>query len=908
MKLKLENFKCHRDTKIDFEQDQTIMLSGANGSGKTTIFKAIQWCLYGGTNVGPNSTKKVRTIVTLKIDGIKIQRKTNSASLSYKTNNTEKLDSEAQEMIVEKFGSKDFWSCCCYLVQGQTNSIFTGTLKQRDQILSELVSVQFLDKTITKVKSRIETKQNKIETLSTKVKTSIKMIKSLEKQHSLPRDCWKDLPIERRDFCQVVDLNSNILNTQRRLDNVKEKILQKQSKIALLRADLEEILSQNIVDNIQDLEQKLVNAKVSLEIQSQRKKGKIEVSQLTLDSWQRIFDIQTELLKVFQRFDVCYNRQNLENVVDTLQSSVERRTPPPWPMLEKIQTILNSVDDVNNKAIFLLECEKVEASLAELAPGWRLYTSDLIDKTRRFQKSIQEKDIETMILVLQSVETKDVSFLLSIFKVFQSGIRSRAEAAEYQLQQQIREKMKLYNIDITNQTSVERVKSLLISGWPTSSATCPCCMTELTITSTGNLIKGKTNFEQSRLVEGEKTQKILQYIEKYIPDYIFADVDSQLINASITLTQGVEDFDQFLLTETVRLFEKSIGKRLRANIDIKTVDTIISKVEFLDLTQEKRSQIEKEFLLVGPDILSKVTRQQLEDDKHFLVSTKLQKNLDLILERLADRTTSYSNQELGQQIDRSFVCQSNVESFNTDRQIKQLELDLKKGTESWLKINKLSKQLSTLDIDLKEMIVKIKAYEVELLGKEPLDTKVQQEIDVYRFARANIDNLLTLKGYTERLCSANTKVDWLQDFYHQIRSKRKEVIRSRVTHLNRTINEICSSLFEKPIIVKISPEKSLKNGSKSDGAAVTFSIGDNPVCNFAELSGGEAEKISFAITMAVSLYCSFPLILLDECASFVDTTSRPKFFDCIKKYRNNKSAIVINHHYQKGFFDSVIVL
>ena len=45
--LKLNNFLSHEDTTIDFEENEKLLVDGASGNGKSAIFDAIVWALYG---------------------------------------------------------------------------------------------------------------------------------------------------------------------------------------------------------------------------------------------------------------------------------------------------------------------------------------------------------------------------------------------------------------------------------------------------------------------------------------------------------------------------------------------------------------------------------------------------------------------------------------------------------------------------------------------------------------------------------------------------------------------------------------------------------------------------------------------------------------------------------------------
>ena len=47
MKIKLVNFRCFSNLELELPNNGTILLWGTSGIGKTTIFKAISFVLYG---------------------------------------------------------------------------------------------------------------------------------------------------------------------------------------------------------------------------------------------------------------------------------------------------------------------------------------------------------------------------------------------------------------------------------------------------------------------------------------------------------------------------------------------------------------------------------------------------------------------------------------------------------------------------------------------------------------------------------------------------------------------------------------------------------------------------------------------------------------------------------------------
>jgi len=59
-KVSLQNFKCHENLEFNFVPSRFVLVTGPNGSGKTSIFSAISWALYDETLEGISADDIVR--------------------------------------------------------------------------------------------------------------------------------------------------------------------------------------------------------------------------------------------------------------------------------------------------------------------------------------------------------------------------------------------------------------------------------------------------------------------------------------------------------------------------------------------------------------------------------------------------------------------------------------------------------------------------------------------------------------------------------------------------------------------------------------------------------------------------------------------------------------------------------
>ena len=147
MKLILTNFRCYANETFVFEDDQCVLLWGDSGKGKTSIFKAIHFVLYGKeqktTSFGAKSSK-----VELHLDNCVIVRTRTPNHLTVKITDEEDdtkvsslADAAAQAYINKRYGS--FFTQTCYLSQKCLDNFFTITRDARAECLRNIAIQSF---------------------------------------------------------------------------------------------------------------------------------------------------------------------------------------------------------------------------------------------------------------------------------------------------------------------------------------------------------------------------------------------------------------------------------------------------------------------------------------------------------------------------------------------------------------------------------------------------------------------------------------------------------------------------------------------------------------------------------------------------------------------------------------------
>ena len=124
--ITIDNYKQYRGVhEFDLAEDATIGVIGANGVGKTTIFEAIEWCLYNPRSI---SNKDIRPRTTGGEVRVVLQITTDDGARTYEV-----------ERILKRSGTQ----ATVYLMNdmGGGEPIVQGTREVTDYIASRLIGL-----------------------------------------------------------------------------------------------------------------------------------------------------------------------------------------------------------------------------------------------------------------------------------------------------------------------------------------------------------------------------------------------------------------------------------------------------------------------------------------------------------------------------------------------------------------------------------------------------------------------------------------------------------------------------------------------------------------------------------------------------------------------------------------------
>jgi DNA repair protein SbcC/Rad50 len=230
MKLVLNNFRCFKELTLEFPENGTVLLWGTSGIGKTTIFKAINFVLYGKEQkVVKHGEKKCKVELHFKDIVVKRTKVPNHLTLN-KSNGDEYADEPAQKEIEKIFG-RDFL-LTSYMAQKGTESFFNLSNNEKSSFLQKL-SLKDFDVESIRRKTRDIIRERKDKLLVNS--TQYKMIKKEYDCITTIKEPKLKIDLKGKSVDECIEADNKLK------DKVKKVLKEKRLEIETLGRNLEKI-------------------------------------------------------------------------------------------------------------------------------------------------------------------------------------------------------------------------------------------------------------------------------------------------------------------------------------------------------------------------------------------------------------------------------------------------------------------------------------------------------------------------------------------------------------------------------------------------------------------------------------------------------------------------------------------
>jgi DNA repair exonuclease SbcCD ATPase subunit len=161
-----------------------------------------------------------------------------------------------------------------------------------------------------------------------------------------------------------------------------------------------------------------------------------------------------------------------------------------------------------------------------------------------------------------------------------------------------------------------------------------------------------------------------------------------------------------------------------------------------------------------------------------------------------------------------------------------------------------------------------------------------------------------IKEEEEKLKLTIREIEKCREILKIINTSENESFETFINFFNSIINDILSMLFEN-IQFEL---KAFKEKNKSIKAQIDYDIilNGQKYDNWHVLSGGEKDRLSIAITLALNYFRKCPFLFLDECMSSLDSDNRTKCLSAIKHFAKDKIVLNICHETIEGYYDKIM--
>ncbi|MFA6325321.1 MAG: AAA family ATPase [Candidatus Paceibacterota bacterium] len=264
-KIEIINFLSHKNSIIDFKENQRLLISGMSGSGKSSVIEGIVWCLYGkgrseNKNLIKSGSKSATVILTLTdIDEDDVShscvisrtvtntgRQTISIIYDDKLLTTKGIK-ETQDWIEKIFLKASYVLFVNSIASPQENpdNFVKQTAAKKKDLLLEISNIDNYDVYYNKAKDIVSESNNKIIKLETRleekniqlteVKKDVLDSKSLEQEKDVLQkeveELKEKITIIEKEKEKLESVVEDIYNKKQSLDNLELSNNNLQSKI-----------------------------------------------------------------------------------------------------------------------------------------------------------------------------------------------------------------------------------------------------------------------------------------------------------------------------------------------------------------------------------------------------------------------------------------------------------------------------------------------------------------------------------------------------------------------------------------------------------------------------------------------------------------------------------------------------
>lgn len=841
-----------------------------SGRGKTTLFEGIFWCLYGKLQkVAPNSwdaseQRKNRTHVKIKFTemNMTVKRWTNSSILNVvitrKSGRKVMLeDTPAQDHINSIFGSSDFWMSTSYLRQKQMNTFITGSANEK---LALITAMAFQEENpgeyIDVVDKTTRAKDKELLKLETKTEVEIDTLERKLEKYNLTK---KDL-----------DNTPDVKELQQELEELEEELSRKKRLLSdynSLSSELERINSQISQYELDD-----VNSQIS----------QYEMDIETINNLSSVISLQKAYRHVKDKIGKLEKEifNNLEeDEVKKIKKGISGKSKYSTKEISRVQK------NTSNYSANVSKCSKLDIEYDESVIKTRI--KELREKLNLYKQYEQFKaknderiKLQDKIIVMKE-KLKQLEENKNTLPEFDSTDYETKNDQSDKLSADI-DDLEKQLIQLKNYKKSSEYKNILtiLSDPPLE---CPKCSSHLRYNPTSEVkLTTVLDFDKSSLEE-----KLVQIKNESMEK--FKKIRDDMLSKNEIYEKLIEELEQL---DDVKKQHKTLDKKIH------------SQASIIRQLKEDLNDIDVPEIVSRPDFDLDNTKREL----HFLLDIEFISKSDENVEDMLKFNSDFDLIEKYNQLVSLRQELSNFDSTALEQDIKLPKLSEKKLRDKIAALRKIVRLISEKDVLTEKM------SQLEVVSDKEI-TKIKKKIKKAQESIKRCDIIEDLKELRDEIKPRRSQIKTLKRKINNLAKLRQLFVDAEYSsyervaeRLNLYIEDIVSDLFVDPIKIKVSMFKKLKTKDRIKPVVNLSVYHRGYEIDINLMSGGERDRISVAITLAMMKMSKSPMVLMDEVFSSLDAKDHIRAFNVLSKYgrKSKKMFLFIGHNMKSGWYDDIL--
>jgi len=868
MRLKVEGFRCyHKEKEWIFPDNGLILLQGKSGSGKSTVLNAIYWCLYNKIkNVYSWESKNKKCRVEFQIGDWICIREKNPERITVISNGMTLTGEPAEMAISNKYGSKDLWLATSYIIQDSHNALLYGSSAEKTALLEKLT---FIDET---PESFIQKVNNSRKTAQTEFEFTKKEYDSVYSRLESRFEEAEDYDEEIFNLQNWNEAKNSILETEKEISSVEEVLTNldenrvKQLSIQSTLKDLEQRKDDLTIPNLEEIEniKKLLENQRLYEIwKEKRDKTEKEFETVMGDgpfipiSDEDFFTVKTlweqiqKNKKVCARLNLNYSQPDIEAAKEEYENILQA-----YPHVQRIKQLQLKAGPIPKTRV--------------------LYSQEDIDKA-----VIQNQQVNQG---LQSCQRIGISYTQEAITEFVEYTESILAAQPFiKLHKELQILLSQGPLStLEEMKKSEKVLEQLEQGLEVHD--CPQCKTHLRFHS-GKLVLSKVAPEtrENVIQAKEEVRKSKEGYQRWLKHK--------------TLTEQLEGVEGL---EEVETLSSEKEKKLQMHLSMAKKIVVVPKGQDFEMMRNHNQQVE-----IHNELDSLKEWQECVDlDIFNLPKEHYQTNLALVSSVSFFKEPIMSTEEASKMLRMSKLkkelneldkAKRNSVSLMTSEELQEQYFSLRQQAQQ---AKELEEKIAKLKKEVNSKIAKKACLRQEelLLLKSNLK-ELREFTEVCSVAVPLLQEMKTLQTLYQKCSQAEKTAQDLSLLLEKAKKMEYRILNNFINTINTTVCEILNQVFNEPISLNFV----LFKGERPVVECITNYKGSED--SLSGLSGGEKNRVSVAITIALSLLSPFPFMAVDESFGSLDEDIRERCLEAIKRLINNKAVFIVSHGDVEGFYD-----